>query len=387
MTERLYYTDSYLRDFEARVVARDSDDRRVWLDRTAFYPTSGGQPFDTGTLGGVPVVDVVDESERVAHVLGAALPPGDVVTGHVDWARRFDHMQQHTGQHLLSAVFAELFGLPTESVHFGAASATLDLGGEHVPREQVLAAERRANEVVCENRPVTVSFEGAADAAGLRKASAREGMLRIVTIDRIDRSACGGTHVRATGEIGPILVRKVERVRRATRVEFLCGLRAVRRARADYDALSEAARALSAGVDEVPAVVRAHEEELRTATAARRELAARVHAHHARELWNAAAPDARGVRRIIERRESGALDELRALAQAVSTLPKAVFVGIAAAGGLVIAASEDSGMDAGALVKRVLAETGGRGGGSPRMAQGTTSSVEAAVAALEREWG
>ena len=181
MTTRLYYSDSYLRTFDARVVDRADGGRCIYLDHTAFYPTSGGQPNDLGTLGGVAVRDVIDEGDRIAHRLEAPCD-GDAVTGEIDWSRRFDHMQQHSGQHLLSAVLAEQFGWNTVSVHFGADISTLDLDVPAVTPERAADAEQRANEVVCEDRPVRVSYEDAASAAGLRKASDRDGTLRIVTI-------------------------------------------------------------------------------------------------------------------------------------------------------------------------------------------------------------
>src|ERR1017187_2212537 len=173
MTERLYYTDSYLREFQARVVERSADGRTVYLDRTLFYPASGGQPFDVGTIAGVAVVEVVDEEERVAHRLAAPLAAGEVA-GEIDWPRRFDHMQQHSGQHLLSAVFEELFELHTVSFHLGAESATIDLEGGPVEARTVIVAGRRANQVVAENRALDVRFEDAGAAQGLRKASERE---------------------------------------------------------------------------------------------------------------------------------------------------------------------------------------------------------------------
>ena len=384
MTSRLYYTDSYLTAFDARVVDRADSGRRVYLDRTAFYPTSGGQPFDLGTIAGVPVSDVVDEGARIAHVLAEPLPDdaGEVSCA-VDWARRFDHMQQHTGQHVLSAVLAELFGYGTVSVHFGAQASSLDLAVEAIARGDVVAAERRANEVVFENRPVTMSFE-AAGADGLRKASTREGTLRIVTIEGVDRSACGGTHVRATGEIGAILVRKVERVKKQVRLEFVCGRRAVRRARADFELLSRLAQELSASVDEVPTLVAAQMERLRAADTARRRLEAELHAYRARLLYDAAEPNASGLRRTIQRRESGSLEELRGLAQAYCALPKAVFAGaVDDPPTVLLATSEDSGLDAARLLKAALASVGGRGGGSPRMAQGSVPSLDAVPRALE----
>src|SRR5438270_79678 len=181
MTERLYYTDSYLREFHARVIERTPGADTVYLDRSAFYPTSGGQPFDLGSIGGIPVLDVVDEGERIAHRLAAPLPTGGEVAAAIDWTRRFDHMQQHSGQHLLSAVFEELFTLHTVSFHLGAESSTIDLEGGPVDARIVLEAERRANQLVSENRTMDVRFEDAKQAQGLRKPSGREGTLRIIS--------------------------------------------------------------------------------------------------------------------------------------------------------------------------------------------------------------
>src|SRR3954468_19119531 len=254
MTERLYYTDAYLREFTARVVGQSDDRATVYLDRTAFYPSSGGQPYDTGSIGGATVVEVVDEDDRIAHRLAAPVGDGAVDCA-VDWTRRFDHMQQHTGQHLISAVFHDLFDLRTVSFHLGAESATIDVEGVPVDARILAAVEQRANEIIYENRPVAVRFENAAEAQGLRKPSDREGTLRIVSIQGLDHSACGGTHVRATGEIGVVLLRKTEKIRQAARVEFVCGARAVRRAHADYDALSKAAQLFSSSLDETPSAI------------------------------------------------------------------------------------------------------------------------------------
>ncbi|HEY5062684.1 MAG TPA: alanyl-tRNA editing protein, partial [Gemmatimonadaceae bacterium] len=254
-TTRLYYTDAYRTDFTSRVVGRSEDGLRVYLAETAFYPTSGGQPHDVGRLGAARVVDVVDEEgDRIAHVL-ASPADGDAteLRGTVDWTHRFDNMQQHSGQHLLSAVFEDLFGFKTVSVHFGAESSTLDVDAESISRQQLVACEARANAIVTEARPIGVTFEDAADAArsGLRKASDRDGTLRIVSIDGVDRSACGGTHVRSTAEIGAVLVRSTEKVRRATRVEFICGSRAIARARRDFESLDRIASSLSAASGDV----------------------------------------------------------------------------------------------------------------------------------------
>jgi alanyl-tRNA synthetase len=313
-TERLYYSDSYLTSFRATLVDQRDEGCRVYLDQTAFYPTSGGQLFDTGRLGGVRVIEVVDEDEQIAHLLEAPLPPG-VVEGVVDWRRRFDHMQQHTGQHLLSAVFANEFGCQTVSVHFGDATATLDLDVGALGPAEIRRAESRANTLVTENLSVQVAFEDAAAATGLRKATERSGPIRIVTIAGLDRSACGGTHVRATGEIGPILIRKVERVKKLVRLEFLCGARAVARARADFEILSELAGPASAGIDDLPALLEKQRAELKGIESVRRVLEAELHIYRARELYQAARPDESGRRCILHQAAGGTMESCRGLAQ------------------------------------------------------------------------
>jgi alanyl-tRNA synthetase len=377
ITQRLYYTDSYLKDFRASVVER-SPDGRLYLDRTAFYPASGGQPGDRGAIAGVPVLEVIDEGERVAHLTGA--PVGDAeVACRIDWTRRFDHMQQHTGQHLLSAVLVELYGAQTVGFHLGAASSTIDVAAGTLSEEQIEEAERRANEIACENRPVSVSFEDTGQVPGLRRPSEREGKLRIVSIEGLDRSACGGTHVRATGEIGPILIRKLDRAHGNLRIEFLCGLRAVGRARADYDALSEIARTLSVALDDAPGQAAAQAKLLETAEKARRKLALELAAMRGRELYQAAAPNAAGLRCHVQRIGKGTLDEeLRALAGGFAAGARACFLAVVEEPpSVLLAVSKDAGLNAGDLVKQAVAALGGRGGGSAQMAQGGVPSRQA----------
>ncbi len=375
MSERLYYTDSYLRDFSARVIETSPDGRVVYLDRTAFYPTSGGQPFDLGTIGGIAVTEVYDEEERVAHRVAAPVAAGPVACA-IDWRRRFDHMQQHTGQHLLSAVFEELFRLKTVSFHMGVDSSTIDLEGGAVDARVLADTERRVNEAIWENRPVAVQFEHAAEVQGLRKPSDREGTLRIVSIEGVDRSACGGTHVRATGEIGAVLLRKVEKVRQSSRVEFLCGGRAICRARADYDALSRTAQLFSAPLDEVPGMVAAAQETARAGEKARRKLELDLAAYQGRELYTATAPGAGGIRRVSRRAERGNLEELRAIAQNFTAGSKAVFVAaLQDPASILLAVSEDAGIDAGKVLKAALTAHGGRGGGTARIAQGSVGDA------------
>jgi alanyl-tRNA synthetase len=377
VTHRLYYHDAYLAEFDAAVVDRADAGRRVYLDRTAFYPTSGGQPFDTGHLDDAEVVDVVDEGDRVAHLLSVPVS-ADRVRGRVNWARRFDHMQQHSGQHLLSAVIAERLGHDTVSVHFGRESSTLDLATGAVGHDQVVEVERLANRAVTENRPVVVSFEDAATASGLRKPSDRHGTLRIVTIEGLDRSACGGTHVRATGEIGAILIRKVERVKQLVRLEFLCGERAVHRTRADADLLAALATAQSATAEELPALLEAQRAELKAGVATRRELEEALAAARARELHGGSTPDARGRRLALIREPHGPIERLRALAQAYSALPAGLFIGVVEAPpAILVAAAPDLGMDAGKVLKAALEAQGGRGGGTGRSAQGTVNDLAA----------
>jgi alanyl-tRNA synthetase len=379
MTDRLYYRDAYLTTFTAKVVAADGE--RVQLDRSAFYPTSGGQQFDTGTLDGSKVVDVIDEESGVIHVLSAppAFGVGSEVKGTVDWARRFDHMQQHTGQHLLSALLEDMSGAKTVSVHFGAESGTIDADIEGLSREKATKIEARANAIVAENRTVTISFEDGATAQGLRKASDRSGELRIVTIDGIDRSACGGTHVRATGEIGAVLIRKLEKYKKLTRVEFICGARATSRARADYEALTGMAASLSAGIDELPGLISSQRESIQALESERKKLVESLSAFRARDLHAAAIVEPSGVRRIVKSGVS--LDELRSLAHACTAFEKTTFTGtLDSPPTIVYAASPDCGVNAGAELKTALNAVGGRGGGNAAIAQGSVPTADALAA-------
>src|ERR1700687_3756349 len=239
-THRLYYDDSYLQNFEARVVAcmpaepvfSEAGPQPAWevlLDRSAFYPSSGGQPNDLGRLGAARVLDVRDAGDEIAHIVDRELPPGSV-EGCVDWRRRFDHMQQHTGQHLLSGMFHERYGLPTVSFHLGSDLCTIDLRGPEPSPDVLRGAQRAANAVIFEDRPVNVRY-GTADQLtreGARKEVDREGILRAIEIEAADLQPCGGTHVKSTGQIGLVLIRRCTKVRQDWRVEFVCGGRAER---------------------------------------------------------------------------------------------------------------------------------------------------------------
>ena len=377
-TERLYYTDSYLRSFRARVIRTSDDARVVYLDRTAFYPSSGGQPFDTGSIAGVAVEDVIDEGDVVAHKLAGGITASDADCV-IDWKRRFDHMQQHTGQHLLSAVFAELFEWQTVSFHMGAEVSTIELQTASADRKQLAAAEQRAAELIAENRPVSIATEDAATAQGLRKETQRTGTIRIVSIDRLDRSACGGTHLRTTGEIGCVLVRGIEKIRGNIRVEFVCGARAITRARADYDALTSIARSFSANIEDTPALVQALLARAEDLDKSRRKLAVELSSARGRALYDETNPNSEGLRLV----DKAAVldDDTRAEAQAFVSRPKSAYIAWQEApGSVLLACSADSGKHAGNAIKEIVVKRGGRGGGSATMAQ---ASIPAGVAVRE----
>lgn len=374
MTDRLYYTDAHCAAFTATVVAVEHEGRHVVLDRTAFYPTSGGQQFDTGLLGAEPVVDVIDEDSRIVHVTASptALRVGDLVDGRIDWARRYDHMQQHTGQHLLSALLADTYGWPTVSVHFGAETNTVDVTASAISPDQVAEIERRANALAVENLPVHVSFEDAMAATGLRKASDRDGVLRIVTIEGVDRSACGGTHVRRTGEIGALLLRRIEKSKGNVRLEFVCGHRAVARARADYQLLTTAARAFTAAPDELPTLVDAQQQRVAELERDRKRLSGELSQFQAQQWWDSATPDTQGVRRITLPPHAGPVKEMESLVQALVTKGACAVLAVSpSTGGVLLGAGDGSGIDAGQALRAALTSVGGKGGGSPRLAQGS----------------
>jgi alanyl-tRNA synthetase len=366
MTARLYYDDSYCHQFEARIVAAEAEGREVFLDRTKFYPASGGQPFDTGWLNGFPVVEVIDEGDRIRHRIDGQLNGGPV-TGLVDAGRRFDHMQQHTGQHLLSAVLAESFGLETVSFHLGSETSTIDLAASSLPSETIEAAESRANAEITRNRAITVTYEDAASAAGLRKVSERSGVLRIVTIDGLDRSACGGTHVRATGEIGLLLLTKTEKVRQTVRLEFVCGERSRRMVRRGQ----ETARTQIAQLQE-----RAAELDKE-----RRRLAIELAGYRGRDLCANAAELGVGRLAVVE---SASLDEVvRAEATAFVQAGRGAYLAVSGRA-VLLAASSGLGIEAGAFLKPFLE----KGGGSAAIAQGTlagamtVADIESALRAM-----
>jgi alanyl-tRNA synthetase len=376
MTDRLYYTDPYSREFDATVLSVDTSGGRplVQLDRTCFYPTSGGQPYDIGTLGEAHVVDVVDENDgRISHVVDAADTPqvGARVHGVIDWVRRFDHMQQHTGQHLLSAAFDRLFGVRTVSFHLGVDRATIDLARETTPTEMA-AAETEANRIVWENRPVAIQFATADEAARLplRKEPHREGILRVIDIESFDLSACGGTHVARTGEVGVIAVASWERFKGGQRVEFLCGGRALGRFRSLRDTTDAAVRLLSTSMPDLPSAIERLQAETKDH---RRALTALQHdlvRYRADELAAAGTPTPRG--RLVLRLLDADANSLKAMASAVVSRPGFVVVLVSPRDPnmVVVARSQDVDIASTRILSGLTERFGGRGGGKPDLAQG-----------------
>jgi alanyl-tRNA synthetase len=372
---RLYFHDATLLRFSAQVTALADEGRVVYLDRTAFYPTSGGQPHDLGTLADVVITDVVDEDDRIAHHLTAplGLPVGAMVVGEIDGARRRDHMQQHTGQHLLSALLHDRYGWPTVSVHFGDQSSTIDIGAPSLSPAELVEIEAAANALASTCLEVSISFEEASLATGLRKASDREGVLRIVTIEGLDRSACGGTHVANTGAIGAIVLRRAERTKGHVRIEFLCGDRVINRARQDAELLQRTALLFSAAPAEVPVLVEQQQLRAQELERERKRLQQELARHEAAALWRDSPPDVQGVR-SIRITTAAPVKESEAMVQQLLALgPCRLLVLHEASGGVLLAASPESGLDAGAALRSALQAVGGRGGGSPRLAQGAVS--------------
>ncbi len=405
MTERLYYHDPFLYEFEGQITevvpAAEINGRHgVFLDRTAFYPTSGGQVHDTGWISlespsdpaKLRVTEVVEaEDGRVVHYLEADKPPerGTRIRGLIDPARRRDHMQQHSGQHVLSAAFIRLFDMPTVSFHMGDDYCSIDLESPALRAQQVEQAELLANQIVQENRPVEIKFvtQEEAQNLGLRKAPRTDkDELRLIDIQEFDLSACGGTHVRGTGQIGCILLRKTERVRRGWRVEFVCGQRAVSTARHDFNTLTEAAAFFSGHIWDVPQQVRKSLEETRAVRKSSEHLLEELAELQAARLL-AEATTVGGRKLIVRVFSDRDLTFIRLLAQKLTHLEANLVALLAASSeqsSLVFAQSEGMPFDMGALLKETLNELGGRGGGSRDMAQGGAPRAAGVEAALEK---
>lgn len=391
MTQRLYYNDSFLHDFRASVLdARElkrEGNQSVWtlkLDRTAFYPTSGGQPFDTGRFtteskSGVPlevaVEDVFeDEQGEIWHRVNKVVPPGAEVRGFIDVQRRLDHMQQHTGQHLLSAAFVRLLAAKTVSFHLGEEISTIDLEIPALSRDDLLRAERLANEIIAENRPITIRYatREQAQTMGVRKLPERTGEIRLIDIQDFDLNACGGTHARSTGQIGGLMLRRTEKVKQGVRVEFVCGLRAVASSRRDFETLSEASALYPCASSDLSNNISKQREELRQVQKRESRLLEELAEFKSAELLRNAQADAAGRRWIIETFDDRGAAFVKLVAQKV-TKNKSVISLLASAQDpitVIFARSSDLQSDVGSLLRELVTAAGGRGGGGKDFAQG-----------------
>ncbi len=401
--ERLYYDSAEL-SFHATVtdiqlVAQernaDGDKVQLWrvaLDRTAFYPESGGQPWDTGVLtatarsGAVLEVAVErveeDETGEVWHFVRKPLIQGTELDGRVDADRRMDHMQQHTGQHLLSAVFLARLHARTVSFHLGAESSTIDLAlPENLPavhKAHLIEVEDAANRLVFEDRPLRARWHTQEEAAAmlargdLRKLPERTGRMRVVEMAGVEFNACGGTHVASTGAIGSLQLRRLEKVKAGWRVEFLCGRRAVRAARRDFETLSDVARTLSVGNADVPQRVAALGEETKAGSKARRSLLEELAEAKAAELTRQNFPT--GVVQAMFANKP--VDFAKSVASSVSAAGRSVVIGVSQEGNGAVSVALPGGdaRHAGNLLREVSASFDARGGGGPQLAQGVCDS-------------
>ena len=391
MTDRLYYSDSYSTVFDAIVLAAPIVDGRpaLVLDRTLFYPTSGGQPNDTGVLADQPVIDVQAVDGTVLHVLGGAptVAVGQRVQGTVDGAWRYDHMQQHSGQHLLSQLLARTFGYETVAVHFGAVESTLDLDAAAVEPEQIAAAEEQANALAYTALPIKAYFVGDRELSTLplRRPPKVTGQIRIVEIDGYDYSACGGTHVRTTAEIAPIKILRQERRRGQTRLTFVSGLRACQDYAERHRLLVAAANLFSNDVSAVPTLVQRLIEQNRELQRQVENLTEQLAGYELAGLL-AAAPTVGATRVVQQLYADRSVDALKHMGAQLRGQPQTVALLATTVGGkltLLFVRSDDVDIHMGNLLRETLQAFGGGGGGRAEFAQGGGVACEQAQAVLE----
>jgi alanyl-tRNA synthetase len=394
MTERLYYSDAYVRTFEAQVIDRVEVNGQpaVILDRTAFYPEGGGQPSDRGKLNHVEVVDVQtrETDDEVLHILSA--PIGEAaVTGQVEPQRRFDLMQQHSGQHILSQAFVQAANAETVSFHLNPdlldGALTIDLATAQLSSAQIDDAEELANAIVFENRPITARFvtNDELQMLPLRKPPKVETAIRIVQVEGFDWSACGGTHVAHTGEVGLIKIVKLERRGAETRVEFRCGRRALLDYRRKNQLITQVASDLTVGFWELDQAIERMQADAKALRKQLSEADTRLQQYEVRELLAAIEP--RGdYSLIVHTWQDRDTAYLKRVASSLVTHPKTIALlgSTGAALSLVFARSKDLPIDLAAVLKAAAAQLGGKGGGSPDFAQagGATVAEDRLQAAL-----
>lgn len=393
MTKRNYYTDSYTTKFEATLLEVTQHDNRpaLLLDQTYFYPTSGGQANDLGAINHWSVVDVVaGDDGQIYHVLATppnGAPVGGTVPCTIDWPRRYDHMQQHSGQHLLSQLFYRLLGSETVSVHFGEVESTLDLDVATLTPEQMAQAERAANDLVYAALPITAYFvqERNIAAVPLRRPPKVSGEIRIVEIQGYDYSACGGTHVHTTAEIGPIKLLRQERRRGQTRVTFLCGKRAIADYARKHELLLQAAAIYSTDIGQVPELLARGQEQVKTLQRQVDELSLRLLSFET-EAIAATASDIQGHQVIVQSWADRSVEAVKTLANLLQARPNTIALLATTAGGkstVIFARSEGVEAHMGNLLRDALKAFGGGGGGRPDFAQGGGVAVDQVGELLE----
>jgi alanyl-tRNA synthetase len=385
MTHRRYYDDAYTTAFDATIIETTTHDGKpaLILDQTCFYPTGGGQPHDTGTIGGVRVIDVITRADdkAVLHMLAGAPPSGNVRC-ELDWARRFDHMQQHSGQHILTQAFVQTCGANTIGFHLGD-SVTIDVDVAALTPAQIETAEALANRILHENRLVTTRLIDPDSADGVRMRRVPEALatagLRVVEVTDFDVTACGGTHVRATGEIGMIKVLRTEKYKGGTRIEFACGGRALAAFRLRNDLANRLTAELSCALDDVPELIGKLRDSVTAQEKALKMLRERLIEYEAQELIASAVPLSDGVRCVVAVFEGRDAAELRLLAARITReVGMIALLGLAGEKAHVVCArSTDGAADMNGLLQAVLAPLGGRGGGQPALAQGGAGAVTA----------
>jgi alanyl-tRNA synthetase len=385
-TEKLYFTDSSLLQFQANVIRVESGEGfdRVILDQTAFYPTGGGQPNDTGKLNDTDVFDVIEDDDgQIIHLLKQTgrIFAGQSVAASIDKNRRLDHLQQHSGQHILSQAFIQALNAETRSFHMSAQTSTIDVELAAPTDEAMRAAEEIANAIIFENRPMRVHLVDEAGAARLplRKESAISGLIRVIEVEDFDWSPCGGTHAKQTGQIGLIAIKSFERVKsNLTRVEFVCGQRALQDYRLANQTAVATARLFSVGRDGAPELVAKAIQEAKSLKKRVKDLLELATLAEAAQLLNEAQTngDYKIIKAIFENREA---EEIRLLAAKITQQEPAIALLAAkdASGAkLVFARSANLSQNMGQLLAEACQLLGGRGGGRPEMAQGGGTDLQ-----------
>jgi len=396
LTKRLYYRNSYLKEFRAKVLKKIKIDNQsaVVLEETAFYPTSGGQPYDKGLIQNIPVVEVLEDNNEIIHILKEELKEkiNFEVVGKIDWERRFDHMQQHLGQHILSGALMKLWSAETLSFHLGEEVCTLDIAKEKLTEEEAKKVEECANEIIFDNRSVKCYFvegEEKLKRLNLRKVPEKTGKIRIIEVEDFDLSACGGTHCRATGEVGMIKITKWEKRGEKIRLEFICG----RRAWKDYfwknEVIKNVSNKLTIKYSELGEAIDRMLEERKEIWKELKEFKEKLQEHEAKRLIDESSLGDNGIKIINKMFEEDNFQVVRDLVQKIINVDDSIVVlaGIKNKGEgegamILFACSRILEYDMNGLIREAGKFIEGRGGGAPNFAQAGGKKAEGIEDAL-----